>query len=71
MALEVPEQKERKTSLGIIFVGIVISASVTLIGVPVALTTSHVVTSAKQCGQVAVKMFDDEKCAKICCWARI
>jgi len=26
MALEVPEQKERKTSLGIIFVGIVISA---------------------------------------------
>jgi hypothetical protein len=64
MALETPQQKERKTTVGIIFIGFIIVAVVTGFGIAMALTTSHPATPAKQCGQVAVKMFDDNNVPK-------
>jgi hypothetical protein len=64
MALETPEQKERKTTVGIIFIGFIIVAVVTGIGIAMALTTSHLATAEKKCGQIAVKMFDDNNVPK-------
>jgi hypothetical protein len=64
MALETPEQNERKTTVGIIFIGFIIVAVVTGIGIAMALTTSHSATPSKHCGPVAVKMFDDNNVPK-------
>jgi hypothetical protein len=64
MALEILEQKERKTTVGIISIGFIIAAVVTAVGIAVASASSHLVIPAKQCGQVAVKMFDDNNVPK-------
>jgi hypothetical protein len=64
MALEYPEQKERKTRIGVILIGFTIAAVATAIGFAMALTPSHLGTPAKKCGQVAVKMFDDSNVPK-------
>jgi hypothetical protein len=64
MALEIPAQKERKTAVRVLFVGLIIAAVVTVIGFAMALTTSHSAAPAKQCGQIAVKMFDDNNVPK-------
>jgi hypothetical protein len=64
MALEIPEQKERKTRIEITLVGVSIAAIVTAIGFAMAVTPSHFVTPEKKCGQIAVKMFDDSNVPK-------
>jgi hypothetical protein len=64
MALEIPEQKEKRTRIEIILVGITVAAVATSIGFAMALTPSHSATPSKQCGPVAVKMFDDNNVPK-------
>jgi hypothetical protein len=64
MTLEYPERKKRKTRIEIILVGFTVAAFVTAIGFAMALTPSHLITPAKKCGQVAVKMFDDSNVPK-------
>jgi hypothetical protein len=64
MAVEIPEQKEKKTTVGLLFIGLIIATSVTVIGFAMALTTSHSAAPAKQCGQIAVKMFDNNNVPK-------
>lgn len=64
MALEIPEQKKSKIRIEIILVGFTIAAFATAIGFALALTSSHLVTPAKKCEQIAVKMFDDSNVPK-------
>ena len=64
MALEIPEQKKRKTWIEIILVGFTIAAFATANGFAMALTPSHSVIPTKKCEQVAVKMFDDSNVPK-------